>query len=124
MGPTGSGKSTVRSVFRYLMLSCFPYSMNILFSACIAQFINTAAGQEHTTVGHDLRSCTAEIVPVCVAYPAVPDARVVFIDTPGFDDTNVSDITILERVSEWLVTTSAFRSCKMMLSSFPADTRF
>jgi GTPase Era involved in 16S rRNA processing len=75
------------------------------------QLINTAAGQERTNVGHDLQSCTAEIMPVCATYPADPNAHVVFIDTPGFDDTDVSDITILERVSEWLIKTSAFLCC-------------
>jgi hypothetical protein len=30
--------------------------------------------------------------------------RVLFIDTPGFDDTSVDDTEILERISEWLVT--------------------
>jgi hypothetical protein len=50
-------------------------------------------------------------MPVRVTYPGDPKARVVFIDTPGFDDTDVSDITILERVSEWLINTSAFLCC-------------
>jgi len=34
----------------------------------------------------------------------VPDGRdVVFVDTPGFDDTFKSDIEILTQIAEWLV---------------------
>jgi hypothetical protein len=69
-----------------------------------------------------LQSCTAEIKPVPVAFPANPNARVVFVDVPGFDDTDVSDVTILKRISEWLITTLEFLSCKAMHCSFPADT--
>lgn len=28
--------------------------------------------------------------------------RLVFVDTPGFDDTNKSDMEILEMIAEWL----------------------
>jgi hypothetical protein len=66
-----------------------------------------------------LESCTAGIKAVPVAYQT---ARVVFIDTPGFDDTKVSDTDILERICEWLITTSAFLSSKLTPLFFPADT--
>ncbi|KAH7925403.1 hypothetical protein BV22DRAFT_440452 [Leucogyrophana mollusca] len=75
MGPTGVGKSS---------------------------FINTAAGGNFTTVGHDLKSCTAEIIHAIVPYPADPSRRVVFVDTPGFDDTYTPDSEILRRIAVWL----------------------
>ncbi|KAH7925408.1 hypothetical protein BV22DRAFT_1065062 [Leucogyrophana mollusca] len=76
MGPTGVGKST---------------------------FINIAAGNPNaTTVGHDLRSSTSTIQHVIVPYPDDPTRRVVFVDTPGFDDTYVDDSEILRRISVWL----------------------
>jgi len=75
MGPTGVGKST---------------------------FINIAAGQDRTLVGHDLTSCTAEIQVVRVTHPRFPSRRIVFVDTPGFDDTYVSDTEILRRIANWL----------------------
>ncbi|TFK44967.1 P-loop containing nucleoside triphosphate hydrolase protein [Crucibulum laeve] len=77
MGPTGSGKST---------------------------FINVAT--EHDTgVGHSLESCTSEIGIIKLSYPEWSDCDIVFVDTPGFDDTHKSDLDILKMISEWLSTT-------------------
>ncbi|KAH7905041.1 P-loop containing nucleoside triphosphate hydrolase protein [Hygrophoropsis aurantiaca] len=75
MGPTGVGKSS---------------------------FINTAIGRDAPPVGHDLKSGTAEIVHAIVPYPSDPNRRVIFIDTPGFDDTYVDDSEILRRIAVWL----------------------
>ncbi|KAH7925415.1 hypothetical protein BV22DRAFT_441018 [Leucogyrophana mollusca] len=75
MGPTGVGKST---------------------------FINNAAGADATTVGHGLESCTAAIQHVIVPYPDDPTRRVVFVDTPGFDDTYLDDSEILRQIAVWL----------------------
>ncbi|KAG2336074.1 P-loop containing nucleoside triphosphate hydrolase protein [Suillus weaverae] len=75
MGPTGVGKST---------------------------FINTAFGKAVTTVGHDLKSCTAQIQHAFCPCPGDPSRRVVFIDTPGFDDTFIDDSEILRRIAVWL----------------------
>ena len=54
------------------------------------------------TVGHDLRSCTTGIECVRVPYWCDADRHVVFVDTPGFDDTYVDDLDILELVADWL----------------------
>ncbi|KAH7914568.1 P-loop containing nucleoside triphosphate hydrolase protein, partial [Hygrophoropsis aurantiaca] len=75
MGPTGVGKST---------------------------FVNTATGKQETRVGHDLESCTSNIQHVVVPYPPDPSRRLVFVDTPGFDDTYVDDTEILRRIAVWL----------------------
>ncbi|KAH7925383.1 hypothetical protein BV22DRAFT_437890 [Leucogyrophana mollusca] len=75
MGPTGVGKST---------------------------FVNSAAGEHATTVGHDLQSCTSSIQHVIVPYPPDPSRRIVFVDTPGFDDTYLDDSEILRRIAVWL----------------------
>ncbi|KAH7918864.1 hypothetical protein BV22DRAFT_1075873 [Leucogyrophana mollusca] len=75
MGPTGVGKST---------------------------FINTAAGGDLTEVGHSLKSCTAALTRVIVPYPYDRSRRIVFVDTPGFDDTYEDDTEILRRISVWL----------------------
>ncbi|KAG1740774.1 P-loop containing nucleoside triphosphate hydrolase protein [Suillus paluster] len=77
MGPTGVGKST---------------------------FINTAAGKVVTPVGHDLQSCTATIQHAFCPYPGNRSRRIVFVDTPGFDDTFVDDSEILRRIAVWLAT--------------------
>ncbi|KAF8159709.1 hypothetical protein B0H34DRAFT_858458 [Crassisporium funariophilum] len=75
MGPTGAGKST---------------------------FINIAAGiEEATVVGHGLKSCTQN-VQVVHCFDKVQNRRVVLVDTPGFDDTNLSDLDILKLIATWL----------------------
>ncbi|KAG0694748.1 P-loop containing nucleoside triphosphate hydrolase protein [Suillus ampliporus] len=75
MGPTGVGKST---------------------------FINFAVGKDATPVGHDLQSCTQHINHAICACPGDPSRRVVLVDTPGFDDTFLSDTEILRRIAVWL----------------------
>ncbi|KAF5384433.1 hypothetical protein D9615_003461 [Tricholomella constricta] len=75
MGPTGSGKST---------------------------FINTLIGQVVASVGHDVESHTAHIQYFAFTHPNYPNRRIVVLDTPGFDDTNVDDHEILRRVAVWL----------------------
>jgi len=75
MGPTGVGKST---------------------------FINVAAQREVAPVGNDLESCTSTIQPIIVPYPGDPTRRIIFVDTPGFDDTYVDDTEILRRIAVWM----------------------
>ncbi|KAF8557899.1 kinase-like protein [Imleria badia] len=73
MGPVGSGKSS---------------------------FVNTAAGK--TVVGvNDLRSQTRAVQSVRCLHP---DGRrnIVLVDTPGFDDTHLSDGQILRIMAHWL----------------------
>jgi len=93
MGATGSGKSSVG--LETLGPTC----------ACIdqrAQFINTASGSQ-LRVGMGLTSCTAGIQ---LADELIIDGRrVILIDTPGFDDTNVSDAEILNMIGAFLATT-------------------
>jgi len=75
MGPTGSGKST---------------------------FIGRATCQDPITVAHGWRSDTSEIRTVRAKHPT-EGYPVVFVDTPGFDHTNMSDMEILIMIAEWLV---------------------
>ncbi|KIM27772.1 hypothetical protein M408DRAFT_24147 [Serendipita vermifera MAFF 305830] len=74
MGPTGSGKST---------------------------FINLVSGANFE-VGDDLESCTTA---VAISPPFQLDGRsVILVDTPGFDDSNMSDTDILRLISGYLAT--------------------
>lgn len=78
MGATGVGKST---------------------------FINNFMGKHAVIVGHDLKSCTAQLTPVIsfITQPAhLQGKRLVLVDTPGFDDTYTSDSEILRRIAIWL----------------------
>ncbi|KAF8891138.1 P-loop containing nucleoside triphosphate hydrolase protein, partial [Gymnopilus junonius] len=74
MGPTGSGKST---------------------------FINLATGIE-TDIGHGLQSRTSGMNIYKLEFPGLSSFNLVFIDTPGFDDTHLPDIEILRLISDWL----------------------
>ena len=68
----------------------------------LMQFINTASNS-HLSVGMGLESCTAEVQ---LSNEFVVDGRrVVLIDTPGFDDTNISDAEILNKIAAFLATT-------------------
>ena len=93
MGPTGAGKSTVS-------FSRFDSSL-ISFTDPAPQFINKAAGLEGTEVGHGLESCTHQI-QVVRCLDTQQDRQIVFVDTPGFDDTNISDFDVLQVVADWL----------------------
>lgn len=78
MGPTGAGKSS---------------------------FIQAAMrGEGDDTIGHGLISYTSEIRSVRTIHP-INKYPVVFVDTPGFDDTYKSDIEILSMIADWLVQT-------------------
>ncbi|KAF8132012.1 P-loop containing nucleoside triphosphate hydrolase protein [Boletus edulis] len=74
MGPTGSGKST---------------------------FIRRASGHDDQGIGHELRSCTQNVLGI--RFQDQESGRhVVLVDTPGFDDTFKSDLEILNMISDWL----------------------
>ena len=50
-------------------------------------------------MGHDLSSCTADVE----AIPFDIDGhRGSIIDTPGFDDTYLTDTEVLRRISDWM----------------------
>ena len=54
------------------------------------------------TVGHNLESFTTEISATKVTFLEKRAFGVVFVDTPGFDETNDADSKILEMISQWL----------------------
>ncbi|KAF8601789.1 hypothetical protein BDV93DRAFT_558184 [Ceratobasidium sp. AG-I] len=64
-------------------------------------FVNDASGGE-LAVGHKSHACTQEVS----RSPSFQiDGRgVVFFDTPGFDDTHLSDTEILKRITDFLTT--------------------
>ncbi|KAH7338422.1 kinase-like domain-containing protein [Rhizoctonia solani] len=63
-------------------------------------FINDASG-ENLEVGNELESCTHEVAPTGVFQ--IDGQDVVLVDTPGFDDTELSDTDILKRIAAFLI---------------------
>ncbi|CAG8735306.1 12967_t:CDS:2, partial [Acaulospora colombiana] len=51
-------------------------------------------------VGTGLRSCTAPVTPTAPFF--IGGRQVVLLDTPGFDDTNKSDIDVLEEIAGYM----------------------
>ncbi|KZP17183.1 hypothetical protein FIBSPDRAFT_830849, partial [Athelia psychrophila] len=78
LGPTGAGKSS---------------------------FISMATGGGEETIGHGLNGHTQKVRAVRGRDPCAPERSYVFLDTPGFDDTYLSDTDILIEISIWLIAT-------------------
>jgi len=93
MGPTGCGKSSVR-------LNVWS-SRRFLTFVQLQKFIEKATGTTGMA-GHNLQSCTSEVSVIRLEYPGV---NLCVVDTPGFDNTNKSDVDILRSVGKWLSTT-------------------
>jgi hypothetical protein len=67
------------------------------------QFIDQAARDNVSEgAGHHLASCTTEVRAVRVRDPFDESREVVFVDTPGFDDTYKSDAEVLKMIADWL----------------------
>jgi hypothetical protein len=71
------------------------------------KFINYLKDKkDYVKVGYELTSCTANLTSVILEPRKPPknlnDHRVVVVDTPGFDDTDVGDAEILRRIAKWL----------------------
>jgi hypothetical protein len=93
MGPAGSGKSSVSSL---------PTNdSHIIITQLSIQFIAAASGED-CGVNHSLACVASGIKTIRTTNPK--DLRpVVFVDTPGFDDTCKSETEILGIIAEWLV---------------------
>jgi len=68
------------------------------------QFVEIATGQVGHTIGHKMKSKTSDIQAVKAPHPITREP-VVFVDTPGFDDTYKSDTDIVMMVANWLIQT-------------------
>ncbi|KAL4252926.1 G domain-containing protein, partial [Pleurotus pulmonarius] len=52
--------------------------------------------------GHNLESCTSKVQPIRIT---TGTHNVILVDTPGFDDTNMSDTRVLGMIADWLLET-------------------
>ncbi|KAH7918117.1 hypothetical protein BV22DRAFT_1134845 [Leucogyrophana mollusca] len=67
-----------------------------------SSFINAVAGKDALTVCHSPTAQSAIIEHVIVPHPDDAHRRVVFVETPGFDDTYLDDSEILRYTAGWL----------------------
>lgn len=69
-------------------------------------------GEDVVEIGKTLESCTAELKPVEIPRdliqqhlpswgPPLP-AKLIVVDTPGFDNSNTNEYEILQRIATWL----------------------
>jgi hypothetical protein len=66
------------------------------------QFIAVASNKGHDAVNHGHESAASAIRTIKATHPK-DGHPVVFVDTPGFDDTYVSDTDTLHKIADWLV---------------------
>jgi hypothetical protein len=64
-----------------------------------------ATQQTAAVVGHGLGSCTKIVQAVSCPHPDDIRKNVVFVDTPGFDDTDTEDDDVLAQIARWLTKT-------------------
>ncbi|KXN85557.1 Signal recognition particle SEC65 subunit [Leucoagaricus sp. SymC.cos] len=74
---------------------------------CKSTFIQTVAGERYNNneVGHNLRSATSQVSALRITFKGDQEGRktnLVLVDTPGFDDTEKSDLDILKLIADWL----------------------
>ena len=92
MGPTGCGKSNVR------IPDLSPKDISWCIVTQPVQFI------DHVTKSTKWSSASLKLVTQDVRAIRIPlfGENIVLVDTPGFDDTYRSDVTILELIGDWL----------------------
>jgi hypothetical protein len=78
------------------------FSQILGMSDHILQFIDLLTGQKGKRAGNSLKSVTADIQATRVRHPRTGASNIVLVDTPGFDDTNRTDMEILAMISDWL----------------------
>ena len=67
------------------------------------QFIDLATQQTEDGVGHQLASYTEDVKAFRWPHPSLRGLSIVFVDTPGFDDTNKTDVEVLGIIARWLI---------------------
>lgn len=65
-------------------------------------FVGLITGNDQSMIGHKLHSCTERVQAIRCSHNG---RDYVFLDTPGFDDTKLSDVQVLAEISSWLVST-------------------
>ncbi|KAG6842249.1 hypothetical protein C0991_000219 [Blastosporella zonata] len=53
-------------------------------------------------VSDDLASCTQDVQAINYPHPDGSGRNIIFVDTPGFDDTEKTDFEVLEQIADWM----------------------
>ena len=96
------GCNRERQIYRTSYLSSpvdYQENLSCLCPLAPLQFINLISGSNFG-VGNGLRSFTNTVEPTHTFH--LDDRRVILIDTPGFDDTSLSDTDVLNLVASFL----------------------
>ena len=92
-------------------MSVIIYSEELFLT--FSKFIDTLTREVGRSSGATLEPVTKYVTGHRIKNHPVYGSSLVCIDTPGFDDTHLSDMEILEMISEWLVHLYAnFLFCK------------
>jgi len=59
-------------------------------------------GKGDIEIGHGLKSCTVGVNAIRLTTDDPMCPAITFVDTPGFDDTEISDAETLDKVAQWL----------------------
>ncbi|KDR82114.1 hypothetical protein GALMADRAFT_59333 [Galerina marginata CBS 339.88] len=81
----------------------FALFQSLIFVLTSSKIIDNLTGQLGKRVGHSLKSCTTVVGAVRIKNHRKYGDRIVLVDTPGFDDTEKSDLEILRIISDWLM---------------------
>lgn len=83
-----------------------------LIAHLCSKFINQLLNEEVVIVGHSLTSCTSKLLPVHVPTNLIQEhlcdwapqtvRKLVLIDTPGLDNTNMDNTHIIKLIHKWL----------------------
>jgi predicted GTPase len=93
MGATGTGKSHVS---RNALIE------PVLHECSFSKIIDTLIGQNGRLSGNSLECVTEYVTGHRIQNHPEYGSSLVCVDTPGFDDTHLSDMDILAMISEWL----------------------
>jgi hypothetical protein len=80
----------------------FSYRFPRLLFLSSAKFIAAASDKGHDAINHEQESAASEVRTIRATHPK-DGHPVVFVDTPGFDDTYVPDTETLQKIADWLV---------------------
>ena len=95
--------------------------LRTLLAKHLEKFINIATSSDSAPIGSDLMSVTRDVAGFRCRHPHRSNQNVVFLDTPGFNDADRSDIDVLTTIIDWLeVWWVTFRDIDSVCLTFPA----